>query len=345
VELFTIDPLTDNRWDDLVARHPRASAFHQRGWLEALAATYGYEPYALTSAPAGEPLTNAVVLCRVSSWITGSRLVALPFADHCDFLTNDHEESLAFANRLRTECDRQRWKYVEVRPLSRQSAGSPLRPTHSYYFHELDITSPVERLFGALHRNSIQRKIRRAEREKLVCEVGSSEELLDEFYRLLLITRRRLQMLPQPRLWFKNLIRSLGDTIEIRLARKNGIPIASILTLRHRSSIIYKYGCSDEKVHNLGGMPFLFWRMIEDSKAAGLERIDFGRSDLNGGGLVTFKDRFGTAKTLLTYYRYQHGYDGKIVANWNSPAVRRVFSVLPNAVCSMAGRLLYRHVG
>lgn len=95
-KIQVINPLSDNRWDDLVARPPQASAFHRRGWLEALARTYGYEPFVLTSGPAGETLRNAVVLCRVSSWITGTRLVSLPFADHCDPLLNDPTDYLVF---------------------------------------------------------------------------------------------------------------------------------------------------------------------------------------------------------------------------------------------------------
>src|SRR5713101_9298121 len=62
---------------------------------------------------------------------------------------------------------------------------------------------------------------------------------------------------------FRNLVECMGDKIPIRLARKNGAPIAAMLTLRHRSSVVYKYGCSDERSHNLAGMPFLFWRLIE----------------------------------------------------------------------------------
>ncbi len=89
----SINPLSDNRWDDQVGRRPQASAFHQRGWLEALARTYGYEPLVLTSAPGGEALNDGVVLCRVSSWITGTRFVSLPFADHCEPLLGDPAES------------------------------------------------------------------------------------------------------------------------------------------------------------------------------------------------------------------------------------------------------------
>lgn len=49
VALYTIDPLSDMRWDEFVATHPRASVFHHRGWLLALAATYAYQPAVVTS--------------------------------------------------------------------------------------------------------------------------------------------------------------------------------------------------------------------------------------------------------------------------------------------------------
>ncbi len=58
------------------------------------------------------------------------------------------------------------------------------------------------------------------------------------------------------------------------------------------------------RFHNLGGMPFLIWKLIEEGKASGTERIDFGRSDLDNQGLIAFKDRLGATGRLLTYYRY-----------------------------------------
>ena len=345
MELYTTDPLSDSRWDDLVARHAKASAFHQRGWLEALACTYGYKPCVLTSAPAGKPLTDGIVLCRVSSWITGTRLVSLPFADHCEPLLDHPDNSRVFINWLREECDCQRWRYCELRPLTLQNASYGLRPSRSYCLHHLDLRPSLERIFKTLHRNSIQRKIRRAEREKLSYEVGRSEYLLDEFYRLVLITRRRHRVLPQPRDWFGNLAKCMGDRVQISLASKNGTSIAALFTLRHRSAVIYKYGCSDKTFHNLGGMPFLIWRLIEESKASGAEQIDFGRTELNNEGLITFKNRFGTTRSVLTYYRYPNPESGEFVAKRDSPFVRQVCSILPNAVSCAAGRVLYRHIG
>jgi CelD/BcsL family acetyltransferase involved in cellulose biosynthesis len=346
VNIHVLNPLLDSRWDNLVARHPRASAFHQRGWLEALARTYEYEPFVLTSAPAGEPLDNGIVLCRVSSWITGTRSVSLPFADHCEPLVSDLGESPEFINWLRAECDLQQRRYVELRPLlGGQDVGCGLQPSRSYWFHELDIRPSLEQIFRRLHKNSFRRKIQRAETERLSYEAGRSEQLVDEFYRLLLITRRRHQLLPQPRTWFRNLVECMGDKIQIRLTRKNDAPIAAMLTLRHRSCVVYKYGCSDARFHNLGGMPFLFWRLVEESKASGAEKIDFGRTDLNNEGLIAFKDRMGTKRKLLTYYRYTRTKRRGVVNLWDSQAFRQFFSFLPHAVSSAAGRVLYRHMG
>src|SRR5207245_5150625 len=134
--------------------------------------------------------------------------------------------------------------------------------SRSYCFHELDLTASLEQIFRRLHKDSIQRKIRRAEAERIEYEVGRSKQLVDQFYRLLLPTRRRHQWLPQPQAWFRNLVDCMGDGIQIRVARKDGNPIAAMLTLRHGATGVYKYGCSDEKFHSLVAMPFLFWRLI-----------------------------------------------------------------------------------
>jgi CelD/BcsL family acetyltransferase involved in cellulose biosynthesis len=345
VNLHLINPLSDRRWDELVARHPHATVFHRREWLEALTRTYGYKPLVLTTASAGQTLTDGVVLCRVSSWMTGTRLVSLPFADHCQPLLGNPAEFLGFAEWLRAECDRRKWDYVELRPALPGEADYGLLPERSFCFHELDLTVGSEHLFQRLHKNSFQRKIRRAERERLSYEVGRSQQLLIEFYRLVVSTRRRHQLLPQPFAWFRNLVESMGDRVEIRIARQNRIAIAAMLSLRHRSNVVFKYGCSDAKFHNLGGMPFLFWKLIEESKAKGAESLDLGRSDFDNQGLITFKDRLGATKRRLTYYRHTLVKSEKPAAAHRSHGLRELLFNLPDVVLSTAGGVMYRHWG
>ena len=146
--------------------------------------------------------------------------------------------------------------------------------------------------------------VRRAEREGLTYEAGTSERLLASFYRLLRMTRRRHRLPPQPIAWFRNLLANLGDGISIHVASKDGEPIASMLTLSFKKTSYYKYGGSDAALHRLGGMPFLFWRVIHDARAGGFEELDLGRSDLDQPGLIAFKEHLGATSSTLTYYCY-----------------------------------------
>jgi CelD/BcsL family acetyltransferase involved in cellulose biosynthesis len=346
MQLYTLDPTLDIRWDDLAASHPGASVFHHKGWLKALTKTYGYRPLVLTSTPPGKRLENGIVFCEVKSWITGNRLVSLPFTDHCEPLLNGVFDSFDLTEWVGAACRQHNWRYIELRPLWWQAnADSTLAASQSFWLHTLDLTPPLERIFHDFHKNSVQRRIMRAEREQLSYERGCSEGLLDDFYRLMMITRRRHRLLPQPRAWFRNLIASMSPNVEIRLAQKDSIPIAAILTLRHHGTVVYKNGCSDEKFHHLAGMPFLFWKLIDEGKSEGVEQIDFGRTDLENDGLIRFKDQFGTTRRNLTYLRYPESMREQRPAGSDLPAVRRLFSVLPDAISSRAGQLLYRHIG
>ena len=345
LDIHVVDPLADERWDELVDRHPKASAFHTRGWLKALQLTYGYKPFVVTTSAPGEPMHDGMVFCRISSWFTGTRAVSLPFADHCEPLASGSEERAKLMSWLRTEQFLQKWKYAEFRPLWPCALGEDGPPPSSTYcFHELDIRPGLDHVFHEMHRDCIRRKIRRAEREGLSYQVGRTSELMEVFYRLLLMTRRRLGILPQPRGWFRNLQEYVGDDLQIHVARKDGTPVASILTLKHGRTVVYKYGCSNAALHKLGGMPFLFWHLIEESKTRGVEKIDFGRTDMRSQGLIRFKDRLGARKHTLTYYRYSTREKGAGDSG-ASDTVRRIVSLLPDSICVPAGRILYRHMG
>src|SRR5262245_3997897 len=82
--VYELDPLADPRWCAFAQRHERSSVFHSPAWLNALRKTYRYRPVAFTTEPPGCDLRSAIVFCHVRSWLTGRRLVSLPFSDHCE---------------------------------------------------------------------------------------------------------------------------------------------------------------------------------------------------------------------------------------------------------------------
>jgi hypothetical protein len=344
-DTFEIDPLRDPRWQVFVDSHPDASVFHQPGWLKSLSLCYGYKPVALTLTPPGSPLENALLYCEVRSPLTGDRLVSVPFSDHCEPLLSAREELDSFAAHLARTIEKNGWKYFELRPVRHApDEKRNLRLSCSYYLHRLDLRPPEQALFKGLHRDSVQRKIRRAEREALRYEEGNSEELLEHFYRLMIMTRRRHGLPPQPLNWFRSVIKSMGKNAQIRVAFKGDTAVASIFTLTTRKSLVYKYGCSDTRFNNLGGTAMLFWNAICQAKANGLVEFEMGRSDIPNKGLITFKERWAAKRSVVKYWRYP-------AQNSSSHTERlvkygkRLISIAPDRALVLLGSLLYRHVG
>jgi CelD/BcsL family acetyltransferase involved in cellulose biosynthesis len=343
VSLFTTDPLSDPRWATFVAAHPKASVFHQPGWLHALKKTYGYEPLVLTSAQPGQPLQDGLVFCRVASWLTGKRFVSLPFADHCEPLVDESEQPV-FAAWLQAQAELEKLDYFELRPLSPFRHSAQDWREAQYWFHRIDLAPRLDEIFASLHKNCIQRKARKAEKEGLELVAGTTEDLIDDFFRLLLRTRRRHSLPPQPRAWFANLLAAMGENAEVRVARKGKLPIAAMIVLRHRATTVYKYGCSDERYHALGAMPFLFWKLIEDAKHRGMTEIDLGRSDMDNEGLAIFKDRLGATRRTLTYHRYSRVPDKPSAQGWKSH-IQSAVGIVPDSLLKAAGTFFYRHLG
>jgi lipid II:glycine glycyltransferase (peptidoglycan interpeptide bridge formation enzyme) len=161
----------------------------------------------------------------------------------------------------------------------------------------------------------------------------------------MLLTRRRHQLPPQPIAWFRNLIECLGQQLTIHVASKDSAPVASIMTLAYKNSLVYKYGCSDSRFNNLGGTSFLFWQAIGEGKRAGMEEFDLGRSGLEDPGLSSFKGHLGATESELNYYRYSTSPLKNSSARRERPYLRSVFACMPDAIFTGVGRLLYRHMG
>lgn len=350
LRVHQVDPLTDKRWGALVDRHPASSVFHTVEWLQALHRTYGYQPTIITTSSPGAQLQNGWPFCHVKSWATGRRLVSLPFSDYCEPLMDDPADTHMCIRALERSLVASNLLYVEFRALHDLGDVTSLSMSSSPYISQkLDLALPVDAIFRNFHKDSTQRKIRRAEREGLTHQEGRSESLLETFYNLLLPTRRRHQVPPQPRRWFENLIECFGEALTIRVAFQGPRPTAAILTLRHKDKLFYKYGCSDERFHNLGGMHLLFWIAIQQAKQDGMSVLDFGRSDIQSTGLVTFKERWGCSRSTVNYWRLTPSHNQKCAystkTDWKEMLAKRVVSHLPDRILESLGNALYRHVG
>jgi Acetyltransferase (GNAT) domain len=343
--VYEFDPRSDGRWADFLNRHSRASVFHTPGWLSALSSAYGYQSAGITTCRPGGDLTNGIVFCDVRSWITGDRLVSVPFADHCEPLADSAAELGNLLDEFPAWFAGRGWRYAEFRPSRYSFEGRTRTYSHTqeFCFHELDLHAELAVIKQGLHRSSVQRRIRRAEREKLRLESGNSEPLLRVFYHLLLQTRKRHGMVPQPIHWFHCLRDAMSDILRITVAFQDDTPVASALSLHYKKTATYKYGCSDARYHFKGAVPLVLWHDIQRAKEEGMEAFDMGRSDLSAPSLIKFKDHWGARSRALRYYRYP--LQVRPSSNGYRKVLGGIAARLPVGVLETIGNMLYRHVG
>jgi hypothetical protein len=346
---YQLDPIQDPRWAHLVQKHPKASVFHTVAWLRALRRTYRYEPVAFTTSPPTGELKNGIVFCRVYSWLTGRRLVSLPFSDHCEPLCDSAEDVNFLIRYLQTALEHEHWKYLQLRPVngnfSQTGDGIGCLPAATYFLHTLDLHPDLDEVFRSLDKDSVQRRIQRAGRAGLAENCGRSEELLKEFYGLFVITRRRQRMPPTPYAWFHNVIQELGEALEIRVAYKDESPIAAIVTLRFKEVVYYKYGCSDARFNKFGATPWLFWRAIAAAKSSGANEFDMGRTQQDNPGLLKFKNHWVPHPKRLVYWQYPYTATPDSPGSWQLKLAKRAFSFVPDRLLTILGKWIYRHVG
>jgi CelD/BcsL family acetyltransferase involved in cellulose biosynthesis len=345
MRIRVIDPVTDQRWRDLLQRHPAASIFHSPEWLQALSRTYGYEPIAYVRVGASQEFLGGIPFCNISSLLTGRRVVSLPFSDHCEPLTANAKDLNELLSVIQEDVLRRRLKYVEIRPLinddSRLAGG--LGRSNIAVVHRVDLSGGRDQILNGFHKSSVLRKIKR-EQVPLRYEEGRSDDLLAAFYKLLILTRRRHQIPPQPFAWFRNLRDCLRDKLSVRVLFKDDRPAASTISLTFKNVVTYKYSCSDPEFNALAGTVHLIWRTIQDALEQGVTELDLGRSDIDNPGLITFKDHWGAVRSPLTYYRFPAGPE-RVQQSALSSAFRQLITKVPDSMFTAMGGLFYRHVG
>ena len=341
--------------DDSRARapHPRASVFHSSGWLQALRDTYDYESFVFRGDRPALSTTSGIVLSRVRSWLTGRRLISLPFSDHCAPLVSGPAELQSLITDLKALLSAEDWSYVEIRPIDNtfddvlQAGG--FQRSGEYLLHRLRLDAPADVLFRQFHKSSVQYRTRRAERLGMVCEVGRSPKLIRDFFHLMAITRRRQYLPPQPFAWFENLARCMGeDGIDIRVAYKDERPVAAVLNIKAFGHVCYKYSCSDLRFKSMNATCLLLWQTIQDACRDGAQVLDLGRSAIDNPGLIRFKSNWAGEPTRLTYWRLQSASSRsrrRGFGNWKVTSPSRLLGVLPQPILNRIGAILYKHIG
>lgn len=336
--------VADPRWAAFVTRRPEATIFHHPGWATALARSYGgLTPFVL-ALEGDRGIVQGLPFVELRGLKGRRRWVGLPFTDHCPPLSDPGTSVTEFVESIGEAARAAGVGAVEVRA----ELPAESRAWHAYEAvrHVLDLRAGIDELFERFHSSQVRRNIRRAEREGVGIEQSRSREaLVDVFYRLHCLTRRRQGVPVQRRRFFERIWEELVDPGlgYVAVAHHAGVPCAAALFLSWNTTTVYKFGASDDRGREVRANHALFWNAIRTSAEEGRCWLDFGRTELDQPGLRAFKSAWAASELPLRYSsvgtpRARSAPSlGEAIAR---PLIRRS----PVWVARAVGSIAYRHV-
>ena len=330
--------VTDVEWLRFTHGRPDLLPFHLPEWTATLTDAYGFEPHVLAVAGADGAVRAGVPLMEVRDPLRGRRWKALPFTDRCPPLVDDPADARLLADGLVAAAAERRVGAVEVRaPL----AGLPSAAVATMQLLDL---SPGPEALERGFTSATRRNTRRARREGVVVRRAQTEaDLVETYYRLHLRTRWRLGVPVQPRRFFRALWRQMLEPGHgsLVLAFARDTPIAGAVFLRAGTTLVYKYGASDETAWNLRANNALFADVILDAAQRGFAQLDFGRSDFASQGLRAFKKGWGAVEEPLVHSGLTAAADPG--PRRSEELLARLINRTPPMVCRALGETLYRY--
>lgn len=336
--MLTLD-VHDPRWLELVRTRSDALPFHHPSWVKLLADCYGFRPFALVLPDEAGGIRAGVPVLEVRGAFAGRRWVSLPFTDYCPLLTGD----VPIGDLVPSLIDEVSARGLDLLELR---TGLPehgrLHTSTKSVRHTLALGANLDDLyhrFSKMH----QRNIRKAEQAGVQVERGQAASDVETFYRLHLLTRKRLGVPIQPRRYFNFLARDIvGAGLGFVLsAHVDGVPAAAAVFLAWNGTLIYKYGASDPRLWEFRPNNLLFWTAIRWGCENGYHTLDWGRSDLEDHGLRAFKSGWGTTEEPLTYTVIADA-PGNPTSGRLKKALGVVIRRSPLWVCRAIGEWLYR---
>jgi hypothetical protein len=350
-----IDPTKSAEWDKFVENHPFGQIYHLSSWKTILESCFkhikGY--YYVLRDIAGNEIEAGLPVYKVRSWLTGNRLVCAPFATLFDPLVSSSSQLNVLSKALIEASHQLNCSHVEIRTheAGRYFENTDYAASRFFKLHYLSLDSSPDALRRNFHRTCVRQRIARAEKSGLRLKIADQKSDLLDFYNLLIMTRIRRGLPPQPFSFFRALwdeFRPL-NLLTILIAQKDGQSIAALLLLTFKDRVSVEFAASNEAFRCYSPIHYLFWKAIKLAHEKGFRIFDFGRTSPNNVSLMDFKERWGTESIDLAHFYYPRqvadGNDRK-EENWKYSIIHELISLkIPPAFKKFIGAMCYRHMG
>ncbi|MBS3917358.1 MAG: GNAT family N-acetyltransferase [Deltaproteobacteria bacterium] len=352
-EVTLIDPIKDPRWDAFVENHPFGWICHLSGWKKVLETSFPHmKGHYLVLVDGENKIRAGLPVFEVRSWLTGNRLVSIPFATVSDPLISSQEEFRELFDATLELSTKLKIFNIQIKALTSQKLVEeiPLKFQRYYVHHYLLLNKGLDEIKKSFHLTAVQQPIQKLHKANLRLYIGNAKADLYDFYHLYDQTRKRLGLPTQP----YNLFEVLWETfmpinkILVLLAKQEGHVVAGHIYFKFNKRMSMEFEGWDRNYHYLTPNHFIIWEAIKMAHSEGYQIFDFGRTSPEDTGLIKFKERWGTKTATfmeIVYPPHHLQVSDSKEKSLKYRLARKVCQTVPNPGRKIISHFCYRHLG
>lgn len=287
------------RIERYVAAHADGTPFHRLAWLEGAAQGTGNRAAILLAERHGE-IAGLVPLLDVQSPLFGRALVSSGFGVGGGILADDASIVRALLRAVEEFALRMAIPTIELRggPMPEGRPGWQVRHDSHCSFVAPLAGDDEAQLNWILRKQRAE--VRKGLAEDLNVEIGRGEADRAAHYAVYAESVRNLGTPVFPRSLFAEVLDSFGDDADILTISHHGRPVASVLSLYHRGTVMPYWGGGVFAARQLRANDRMYYELMLHARRRGCTRFDFGRSK-TGSGPYAFKRNWGFEPQPLSY--------------------------------------------
>ncbi|HUQ12825.1 MAG TPA: FemAB family XrtA/PEP-CTERM system-associated protein, partial [Novosphingobium sp.] len=284
-----------------LATQPDASPFHSTDWLAAVERATGHEAHALLCEERGE-IVGFLPLHAVRSALFGHALVSTGFAVGGGILAGTPRVAERLAAAAEELAGRLACPTIELRGgvLPRRRDWDEITGAHAGFSAPLAVDDEAQLL--AIPRKQ-RAEVRKGLANGLEFRVGRDARDRAEHHAVYSESVRNLGTPVFPRALFEAVLDGFGDAADILTVRRDGAPLASVLSLYHRGAVMPYWGGGTSEARAARANDVMYYALMNHARERGCSRFDFGRSKV-GSGAWHFKRNWGFVPQPLVYARW-----------------------------------------
>jgi CelD/BcsL family acetyltransferase involved in cellulose biosynthesis len=326
-----------------LASGPTGSLFTSPPWIRAVCESYDFTPEARVSVTEDGTPVGGLAWVTIAD-IRGERISALPFCDRADPMVSAPEGWDGLADDVLATQTPLTMRCFSDNPAA---ADSRLRTVGEAAWHGTPLDCTEDELYKRISSTS-RRNLKAADRNGVKVVASTEVDAVHAFHRLhVRLRKNKYRLLAQPLEFFERIWQQFtgDDAVVTLLAEVDGQVAAGAMYLVWGNRLYYKFGASLSEYLPMRPNDALYWAACKLALSRGLESVDWGISDLDQPGLVSYKRKWASEERRVVTLRGGPDPTPNPEVGAMLGELTRLFTdeSVPDEISTEAGALLYRH--